>query len=60
MIPSRVFFLALSVLVALVGLFAAAAAHDYLQAFGLGLFGFGTLFALSCIKRHFDESEAAR
>lgn len=60
MIPSRVFFLVLSVLVALVGLVAAAAAHDYLQAFGLGLFGFGILFALGCIKRHFDESEAAR
>jgi hypothetical protein len=59
MIPSRVFFLVLSGLVALTGLFAAAAAHDYLQAFGLGLFGFGTFFALGCIKRHFDESEAA-
>ena len=44
MIPSRVFFLVLSGLIAVVGLFAAAAAHDYLQAFGLGLFGFGTLF----------------
>ncbi len=60
MIASRVFFLVLAVLIALTGLFAAAAAHDYLQAFGLGLFGFGTLFALGCIKRHFDEIEAAR
>ena len=53
MIPSRVFFLILSGLIAVVGLFAAAAAHDYLQAFG-----FGTLFALGCVKRHFDEHDA--
>ncbi|WP_043362800.1 hypothetical protein [Belnapia sp. F-4-1] len=59
MIPSRAFFLVLSVLIAVTGLFAAAAAHDYLQAFGLGLFGFGTFFAFGCIKRHFDEREAA-
>ncbi len=59
MIPSRVFFLVLSALVAVIGLFAAAAAHDYLQSFGLGLFAFGTLFALGCIKRHFDERDAA-
>ncbi len=58
MIPSRVFFLILSGLIAVVGLFAAAAAHDYLHAFGLGLFGFGTLFALGCVKRHFDEHDA--
>lgn len=58
--PSRIFFLVLSVLTALVGLVAAAAAHDYLQLFGFGLLGFGILFALGCVKRHFDELEASR
>ncbi|PZW43054.1 hypothetical protein C8P66_11780 [Humitalea rosea] len=59
MIGSRVFFMILSVLTALVGLLAAATAHDYLQVFGLGLFGFGVLYAFSCIKRHYDEKDAA-
>jgi hypothetical protein len=58
MISSRVFFLIFSSLIALVGLLAAAAAHDYMQAFGFGLFGFGILFALGCVKRHFDEQDA--
>ncbi|RYJ01841.1 MAG: hypothetical protein EON47_09450 [Acetobacteraceae bacterium] len=58
MISSRVFFLVLSVVIALVGLWAAAVAHDYMHVFGLGLFAFGTLFALSCVKRHFDEQDA--
>jgi hypothetical protein len=57
---SRIFFTAFAALLALVGLFAAAASHDYLQFFGLMLFGFGVLFALSCVKRHFDEAEATR
>jgi uncharacterized membrane protein YiaA len=59
MISSRVVFLVLSVVIALVGLWAAAVAHDYMHVFGLGLFAFGTLFALSCVKRHFDERDAA-
>ncbi len=57
---TRWFFLIFSMLIALVGLLAAGAAHDYLQVFGLGLCAFGVLFALGCIKRHFDEAEAAR
>jgi hypothetical protein len=60
MTSSRIVFLVLSVVIALVGLLAAAAAHDYLHVFGLGLFAFGALFALSCVKRHFDEQDAAR
>lgn len=55
---SRVFFMVLSLLSAMAGLLAAATAHDYLQVFGLGLFGFGILYAFGCIKRHFDEKDA--
>ena len=54
---ARVFFMVFSGLIALVGLLAAAASHDDLQAFGLGLMLFGILFAFGCIKRHFDEAE---
>lgn len=57
---ARVFFLVFSGIIALVGLIAAGAAHDYLQVFGIGLMLFGLLFAFGCIKRHFDEQEAAR
>ncbi len=58
--PSRIFFLSFSLVIAVVGLFAAAMAHDYLQTFGIGLFAFGVLFAFGCVKRHFDEQDAAR
>lgn len=57
---SSIFFIFFAVIIALVGLFAAAASHDYLQVFGLGLFLFGVLFALGCVKRHFDAVEAAK
>ena len=57
---SSIFFLALSGLIALAGLFAMAMAHDYLQFFGFALFLFGVLFGFSCIKRHFDAQEATR
>jgi hypothetical protein len=56
----RWFFLVFNMLIAFVGLLAAAASDDYLQVFGLGLMLFGLLFAFGCIKRHFDEAEAAR
>lgn len=59
MISSRIVFLLLSGLIALVGLLTAASAHDYMQVFGFGLFGFGVLFGFGCIKRHFDERDAA-
>ncbi len=55
----RQFFIIFSVLIALVGLAAAGWARDYLQFFGFGLFLFGVLFAISCIKRHFDEGEGS-
>lgn len=60
MSASTWFFIAFSAVIALVGLAAAAASRDFLQVFGLGLFGFGVLFALGCVKRHFDAADAAR
>ena len=57
---TSIFFIALSGLIALAGLFAMAMAHDYLQFFGFALFLFGVLFGFSCIKRHFDAQEAAK
>lgn len=58
---SSMFFLAFSSLIALVGLAAAAVAKgDDLFFFGLGLFGFGVLFALSVVKRYFDVVDASR
>jgi hypothetical protein len=52
---SRMFFIIFAALIAVVGLVTAAWASDYLRTFGFGLFGFGALFAFSCVKRHFDE-----
>jgi hypothetical protein len=57
MIGSRLFFIVLSALIALVGLATAGWASDYLQAFGFGLFAFGVLFAFGCVKRHYDEAD---
>jgi tellurite resistance protein TehA-like permease len=55
------YFMALSALIALVGLAAAAAAQETaLSVFGLALFGFGVLFAFFLVKRHFDAADAAR
>jgi hypothetical protein len=57
---TNVFFIAFSVLVALAGLFAAAAATEIgLSIFGFGLFLFGVLFAYNTVKRIFDRAEAA-
>lgn len=58
---SRVLFMAASAVIALIGLLAAGIARDDgMSLFGLGLFGFGVLFAFSLIKRGFDEGERAR
>jgi hypothetical protein len=54
------FFIFLSGLIALVGLVAIGAAHDYLQFFGFALFLFGVLFGYNCIKRHYDTADAAK
>jgi hypothetical protein len=58
MTGSKLFFLAFAVLLALIGLFAAAASQDIgLSIFGYGLLLFGVLFAYGTIKRIFDEAE---
>jgi hypothetical protein len=51
---SSVFFIVFAALIALVGLFTAAAAQGDLHWFGLALILFGLLFAYSVIKRHYD------
>jgi hypothetical protein len=59
MIASRWFFIAFGGVIALIGLFLASVAEaPHLKIFAFGLMGFGALFALSCVKRHFDEAEA--
>jgi len=61
MTGGNIFFLAFSALIALIGLFAAAAAREAaLLVFGLGLLAFGILFAYGVVKRVFDAAEAAR
>jgi hypothetical protein len=58
MTGTRIFFMLLSALLALTGLFTIGGAQDVpLAIFGWGVFGFGTLFGLSLIKRSFDEAE---
>jgi len=52
---SRPFFMFLAGLISIVGLFAAAWADDYMQIFGFGLVGFGVLFAINIINRHYAE-----
>jgi hypothetical protein len=56
MSATKFFFIALYAVMALVGLFAAAAANDYLQFFGFALFLFGIGCAFATVKRHFDEA----
>lgn len=55
---TRIFFIAFSILIGMVGLFAAAWADDYMRVFGFGLAVFGAAFAFDCVKRHFDEHDA--
>ena len=59
MTGARVFFLGLYGLLALLGLFAAAAAKDIgMSIFGFGLIGLGVLCIFHTIKSHFDQAEA--
>ncbi len=61
MTGTSAFFLAFSALLALIGLFAAAAAQEIgLSIFGYGLMAFGVLFGFGVIKRVFDAAEARR
>lgn len=56
-----IYFLVLAAIVTVIGIAAAAAATEVgLSIFGFSLFGFGVLFALFLVKRHFDEADAAR
>ncbi|MBU8538351.1 hypothetical protein [Falsiroseomonas tokyonensis] len=56
-----IYFIALSAIISLIGLAAAAAAQETsLAVFGLALFGFGVLFGLLQVKYHFDAQDAAR
>ena len=55
---TRIFFIAFSILISIVGLFAAAWAQDYMRVFGFGLAAFGAAFAFDCVKRHYDERDA--
>lgn len=58
MTGARTFFLVFYAVLALVGLFAAAAARDAgIAIFGWGLLLFGVLSAFSAIKTHYDEQE---
>ncbi len=58
MSASRVFFLVFYGVIALLGLFLAAAARDVgISIFGWGLVAFGVLNAFNSIKVHFDEAE---
>jgi hypothetical protein len=55
-----IYFVALSAIVAVLGLAAIAAAQEVgLLLFGYGLFGFGVLFALFMVKRHFDLADGS-
>jgi hypothetical protein len=57
MTGARVFFLGLYGLLALLGLFTAAAAQDIgMSIFGFGLIGLGVLCVFHTIKTHFDQS----
>ncbi len=58
MTASHVFFLIVSGISALLGLFAAASAtDDALYLFGLALFLFGTVFGLGLIKQSWDATD---
>ena len=58
MTGTRVFFMVAYVVLALGGLFLAAAARDVgISIFGWGLVLFGVLNAFNAIKVHFDEQE---
>jgi hypothetical protein len=50
-----IYFMVLGAILAVLGLAAVSAAEELgLLLFGYGLFGFGVLFALFLLKRHFD------
>lgn len=61
MTANRFFFLILSALIGVLGLFTAAAARETgLLIFGWGMVGFGILFAFFLVKLTYDEADARR
>ena len=55
-----VYFMVLGAICAVIGLAAISAAEEIgLLLFGYGLFGFGVLFALFLVKRHFDHADGS-
>ena len=54
------YFIVVGVICALLGLTAISASQELgLTLFGYGLFGFGVLFALFLVKRHFDHADGS-
>ncbi len=55
-----IYFVIVGALCAVLGLGAISAAQDIgLMLFGYGLFGFGVIFALFLVKRHFDHLDGS-
>jgi hypothetical protein len=55
-----IYFGVLSAIVAVLGLAAISVAQEAgMLLFGYGLFGFGVLFALFLVKRHFDHQDGS-
>lgn len=55
-----IYFVVLGAILAVLGLAAVSAAQELgLMLFGYGLFGFGVLFALFLVKRHFDHADGS-
>ena len=55
-----VYFMVLGAICAVIGLAAISVAEEIgLLLFGYGLFGFGVLFALFLVKRHFDHADGS-
>jgi uncharacterized membrane protein len=52
------YFIVLAALASVIGLAAISVAQELgLMLFGYGLFGFGVLFALFLVKRHYDHAD---
>jgi hypothetical protein len=54
------YFIVFGAILAVIGLAAISVAEEGgLMLFGYGLFGFGVLFALFLVKRHFDHADGS-
>jgi hypothetical protein len=55
-----IYFVVIGAICAVLGLAAISAAQEIgMMLFGYGLFGFGVLFALFLVKRHFDHQDGS-